>query len=203
MTTSRVQYIDPARGKQNGAVMVISLLILLVLTLLGITGMTTTTMEERMAGNERDRQIAFQAAEAALRAGERFIVQTNFTNLPADPYNPSGGDDFATDCQSGKAAGLCGPASPGDDDVWEDANLDVWTTQNRHRSYSFGGSTEIATQPRYIIEYMGPKVVAPNTAATCAATPSTCPQIYRVTAYGTGATNNSRVMLQSMFQKNP
>ena len=55
------------RNAQRGAVLVIALLFLTILTILGVTAMTTTTYEERLAGNARDSGTAFQAAEAALR----------------------------------------------------------------------------------------------------------------------------------------
>lgn len=47
-----------------------SLLFLLLLTLIGITSMNTGILQERMAGNMRDLDIAFQAAETSLRYGE-------------------------------------------------------------------------------------------------------------------------------------
>ena len=46
--------------------MIISLIILLLMTILGVTSMSSSIMEERMSGNSVDRQLAFQAAEAAL-----------------------------------------------------------------------------------------------------------------------------------------
>jgi type IV pilus assembly protein PilX len=58
------------RSRQSGAILVISLLLLLVLTLLGLTAMQTTSMEERMAGNTRNINLAFQGAEAGLRDAE-------------------------------------------------------------------------------------------------------------------------------------
>ena len=50
--------------------MVIALVMLLVLTLLATASARMTLMEERMTGNTQDRNVAFQAAEAALRSGE-------------------------------------------------------------------------------------------------------------------------------------
>jgi type IV pilus assembly protein PilX len=43
---------------------------LLVMTLIGVTAMQGTSQQESMARNARDRNLAFQAAEAALRYGE-------------------------------------------------------------------------------------------------------------------------------------
>ena len=42
---------------QRGAILIISLIMLLVLTILGVTGMRTTVLEEKMAGNLRDKNI--------------------------------------------------------------------------------------------------------------------------------------------------
>ena len=56
--------------KQSGAVLIVSLLMLLVTTMLGITSMSTAVMEEKMASNSRQKQLAFQAAESGLRFAE-------------------------------------------------------------------------------------------------------------------------------------
>jgi type IV pilus assembly protein PilX len=59
------------RPHERGAILVTSLLLLLVLTIIGLTAMQMTRMQERMSGNARDMNLAFQGAESALRAGER------------------------------------------------------------------------------------------------------------------------------------
>lgn len=58
---------------QRGTVLIIALVFLLLMTLVGIAAMQGTTLQERMAGNHRDRNLAFQAAEAALREGEDWL----------------------------------------------------------------------------------------------------------------------------------
>ena len=61
---------------QRGTALIIAMLFLVILGMLGVTTMTATTLEERMAGNTRDRDIAMQAAEAALRDAERDLTNT-------------------------------------------------------------------------------------------------------------------------------
>jgi type IV pilus assembly protein PilX len=61
--------------RQRGAILVVSLLLLLVLSILAVTASQTTRMEERMAGNARDTELAFQAGEAGLRAAEAAIQE--------------------------------------------------------------------------------------------------------------------------------
>ena len=48
---------------QSGVVLPISMIMLLLLTLIGITGSHVTGLEEKMAGNSRNYNLAFQAAE--------------------------------------------------------------------------------------------------------------------------------------------
>lgn len=50
--------------KQQGAALVVGLVVLLVMTMLGISGMSTTTNQLRMANNLQTHQVAFQATEA-------------------------------------------------------------------------------------------------------------------------------------------
>ena len=59
--------------RQRGAVLVTSLLLLLVLTIIGVTVMQMSRMQERMAGNTRDVNLAFQGAEGAVRSGEGLV----------------------------------------------------------------------------------------------------------------------------------
>ena len=58
---------------QRGGALIISLVFLLVITLMAVTSMRSTTLQERMAGNTRDRNLAFQAAESGLREAEMYI----------------------------------------------------------------------------------------------------------------------------------
>lgn len=54
------------RNRQQGAVLVISLLLLVVITTLAISGMNTATTELAMARNDQNYEFAFQAAETGL-----------------------------------------------------------------------------------------------------------------------------------------
>ena len=61
------------RQKQKGAVLLVCLVMLLVLTVIGVSSMSSSTLQERMAGGARDYNQAFQAAEASLRVGEAYV----------------------------------------------------------------------------------------------------------------------------------
>src|SRR6056297_3639856 len=53
--------------RQQGAALFISLMFLIILTLIGISAANVGIMQERMAGNVRETNEAFQEAEATLR----------------------------------------------------------------------------------------------------------------------------------------
>lgn len=59
--------------RQRGVALLVALIFLVILTLLGLTAMQSSVLEEKMAGNMRDRAIAMDAAYAALRDFERDI----------------------------------------------------------------------------------------------------------------------------------
>lgn len=69
--------------RQRGVVLIVALVILVLMTMIGMTAMRDTGLQERMAGNLRDRNLAFQSAEAALRAGETWLLNNATTQNPA------------------------------------------------------------------------------------------------------------------------
>ncbi|MFA0810495.1 pilus assembly PilX family protein [Microbulbifer epialgicus] len=61
-------------NSQQGAVLMVSLIILLVLTLIGISGARGVLMGERMTSASRDAKIALEIAESMSRLGEKEIA---------------------------------------------------------------------------------------------------------------------------------
>ena len=170
-------------SKQQGAVLVMALMMLFVLTLIGVSSISTTSMEEKMSGNTRNRHLAFQSAESAIIAAERQIQTTIF--------NPG--------VQFNNAAGLYslgnGPSS-------NNALDPAWWAANSRVPYPLA-TQDINTPPQYVIEFLGAAAqVVPNdieikggedeaTAATL--------NTFRITSRGTGLTDNSVVVIQSHF----
>ena len=54
---------------QQGSALIISLMILLVMTIVGVATMNSSMLEEKMATNNNDMTITFQAAEAGIGTG--------------------------------------------------------------------------------------------------------------------------------------
>ncbi|MBN1008036.1 pilus assembly PilX family protein [Amphritea pacifica] len=77
-------------NKEQGAVLIIALIFLLVLSFIGVSSMQGTTMQEKMSGNLRDRNSAFNAAEAGLREGEA-QARSDYYNGALDTDNSSSG----------------------------------------------------------------------------------------------------------------
>lgn len=168
-------------GRERGAAMVIALVMLLVLTLLATASARMTLMEERMTGNTQDRNIAFQAAEAGLRAGE------GEAQVPVLP-------DFDVNTK-----GLYTPADPGDDPVW---TLVDWTDEDEVLI-----SDELADAPgtladaaaSYIVEQL-PRVATPGESLAADASVDEA-TFYRVTSRGVGVGGNATVTLQTTFKR--
>ena len=168
-------------AKQTGAALVISLIILLMLTILGVQGIQTVTLEEKMAGNFRDRQLAFEAAEAALRAGESWI---NAQSAPPVA------------------------ATNGANNVWTfgDANITSKTFWASGIEYSGLGLNQLAANPRYVIEERGElagtgKQQSAEIGAKTKGNLQGTVYGYRITARGVGGTANAVVLLQSNYEK--
>jgi Tfp pilus assembly protein PilX len=62
-----------AGGRQTGAVLVVSLLILFAMTLIGVSSMDSAVMELRMSGTMQQQVVAMNRAESALLTVESLI----------------------------------------------------------------------------------------------------------------------------------
>lgn len=76
-------------ASQRGSALIVALVFLLAMTLIGTTAMQGTTQQERMAGNYWDRNLAFQAAEAALSVGGRDVGSSSVSDLPLPDNSPA------------------------------------------------------------------------------------------------------------------
>lgn len=65
-------------SRQGGIALFICLVVLLVLGVAGTSASQTVSLEARMARNGHDGELALQAAESALREGERLLVSAGF-----------------------------------------------------------------------------------------------------------------------------
>lgn len=205
--------------RQSGVVLLVAMVFLLVLTVAGLSAMRLANVEERMTGNYGDRNLAFQAAEAALSAAEAHLYDANFST---ENFVDSCVADvcFVNDCTDGYCFGR---ASGGgwDDDAGEDCNLDsinqpsgeifqqaaVWDDADRHRTIQTqmgGGQSNV--EVKYIIEFRCFVYQEADTNADEADddkySTTYWEPLYRITALAEGRTGSgSRVMLQSLYRR--
>lgn len=59
--------------KQQGATLIMGLILMLILTLIGVTSMKNTALEEKMAASLRNKTLSESGAESALREAEDFL----------------------------------------------------------------------------------------------------------------------------------
>ena len=137
--------------RQQGAALMVALILLVVMTLLGLASIRIVLQEERMAGNAYDRSLAFQAAEAALRVGEATALAQSKTTAPNKDFPAYGlyADPDAT-CGGSCADGLC--TQPDKDCVprWEDLAFAGWK-----KATGLSLTTTVSGTPEYFVEYMG------------------------------------------------
>lgn len=181
------------RTAARGFSLVTVLVMVAVLATLGLGTMGAAILQERMAGHARDRQLATQAAEAALRDAEADVA----ANLSYDSA-------FTTTC----TAGLCLPpsmssASPTSRPLWQTIDWSASAGQSRAYGSATGAAalSGLAAAPRYIVERLPPLSPGVGTSASLAASLSDAPQVFRITARGVGLRSSTVVILQSTYIK--
>lgn len=181
MSTRRLQLLI---SKQSGAVLITGLIFMVVLTIIVISALRSATLEERMAANARNRQLALQAAEAVLRDAEA----TLFAAAPFSPFTPA---SFTAGCTSG----LCNLPAAGATPRWRTID---WSSTAVTRSFNNAGASDlagVASQPRYIVEIANVPVSGGGGGI--------CPKVlYRITARGVGM-DNAAVFVQTMVRTLP
>ena len=98
------------RNSQQGAALIVGLLLLVVITILAVSGMNTATTELAMARNDQTYENVFQAAESGL---ENALAQPTFNPgapvviaLPATDLPDRHCDDPLRRCDAGTGHGI-------------------------------------------------------------------------------------------------
>lgn len=85
---------DMTRNRQQGAALVVGLVLLLVLTILAVSGVLTSIMELRMVRNTQSQERAFQAAEVAIEnALANPLLNTSVPEVQAPVASPNSVND--------------------------------------------------------------------------------------------------------------
>lgn len=178
---------------QQGAALIVALILLLIMSILGISSVRTTVMEEKMAAASYDRSLAFQAAEAALRAGEA-VALAQSTASPKNAAFPNAGlyTNANTNCETSpcNAQGLCAQPDPDCTSRWLEPGFGHWVNAPK--------VNDIAGTPQYFVEYLGNTFPCTPGDTT---SPASCTH-YRITARSNPGQGRANVVLQSIFLTN-
>ena len=140
-----------AGNRQGGTVLVISMIILLAMTLIGITGMQTTVLEEKMTGNQRDRNLALQASEAGLRESLDWIEDKAKRPIGMPLSVDDGSTSIWKECYAKKTETACGDGTTAVSMSWLEANGSIYGSFVDGTDSS-GMDATVSNLPRTIIE---------------------------------------------------
>lgn len=156
---------------------------LTVMTLLAVTSMQSSGLQELMSSNTQDKVTAFEAAESAIRAAEDYLDTQGALNISA----------FDNDDSDGLLANLF-------DEAWNESSIN-WMGGDAVEVDVMGGVT---TKPRYVIQHIGP--IDPNPGGQLnvdnsygAGNTETVVEMFKITARGTGGSDNTVVVLEAMY----
>lgn len=159
---------------QKGSALLISLVMLLLISIIAVGAMQSSIMQERMSSNMHDRELAFQAAEAALRDAENYILATHPDVLVTENFvyvvNAAGNPSW-----SANPLGTTG--------TWR---VIPTTIQG------------VAQQPQYYIELIDRR---PPGASTELGVEDPGISLFRVTARGFGGTAQTVAVLTSVYRR--
>jgi type IV pilus assembly protein PilX len=203
---------------QRGVALVFVLFMMTIAIALGLATSNVTLMGERSARFDRDRQIAFQAAEFALGDAEYDIMDFNSDRgckFGSTSFVPTEGACLST--VDGR--GFCGvaPAASGTEPDKMYKTIDWEDTNNATRSYAHAGEFSGRTLGLQLGNGVGPSrtpsyiIVASQiptdvfqttvSAAGTKTTPLTVKNTYRIYALGYGINPQTQVMLEAQILK--
>lgn len=178
--------------RQRGITLIMVLIFIVTLSLIAAVGMRGVITGDRVVANERDRALAFQAAESAIREAVDKITTGDISNYKITGSKPGGLplagniEHWRTTSAKTVASGCVVPIA---DAASKRFNWNDNTCSTKAAKYQNG------EEPRYVIELTSKVpvgVTLPPTKYEC---------WYRVTSRATGGTKEADVILQAMFSQ--
>jgi type IV pilus assembly protein PilX len=181
------------RRKEKGAILIVSLILLLVMTVLALSASQMTRMQERMAANSRDRDLALQSAEAGLRNGERLIEALGSAPIPCTAVSPR----CSVYANNALPVDIGFQTAPWWDSTgWRYGTSD--TTWSTTVANAMVGSGMVRSDPSFVVEEVEE---VPDTLTIPPTGPPPSRFYYRVTSAAEGGTATSQVVLRSTFAR--
>lgn len=179
-------------NRQQGTILIVALVMLTAVTIIGVAGVRSTSVEEKMASNLRDRALAFNAAEATLKRGMQFFIPLVGTTAFID---------------SGTYGQYSIAAEP---DIWNDATWGSTNSKSYTESINSVDDVEpivgVKSQPRYIMRYLG-EISTNKTSLSMgggygsSAAAAASVSDFSIIARGTGGSDDTVVILRGHYGK--
>ncbi len=175
---------DPA---QRGFVLIASLLILIIVTLLGISMFRSYGLQEKIAGNLREKERAFQSAQSTLQFAEQWLTQKNHATAGTPCTGSSPLPSVPQVCSN--------PLLYPNTIPWVSGGQPLGMTYNIPQPGSTGGTIKVSTTggadsyyalPRFYIQNIGPAIGKQGT-------------LFRITTVGWGGNKNAVAVIQSTY----
>lgn len=161
------------RARQRGMTLVIALVFLVVLAFMGAWSVSSNSLQSRMAGNTRNRDVALAAAESALKYAESTLKTWRLESFDGNggllSYNALDSNDTT---------------------YWMDSVR--WSS---YRTLPSGGLNQVISAPKYVVQKM------PNTLNEISGSYDV--ENYRITSRAEGVDASSVVILQSILMYTP
>lgn len=187
-------------SSQRGVVLLVALIMLLLLTLLALSSMRSSTLQNRLGGSVSEQKRAYNAADSALREGERRV---NALKLTATFSAASAGYSSCASSVAAIGSNLCLLVEGSDLDTtektqaWAKTALAATGTASTSVAYTgYDGKSAFTSLPRWVAT-----VIASSGAEDVSlATQGKGTYYYRVTAAATAGGARFPVILQSVIK---
>lgn len=175
--------------KQNGFILIVSLIFLVIMTMLGIAMFGGVTMDERMSGNQREKSRSLDAAQMTLNYVDNWLANSSNTVCGGTLFNGSPGNCLGAGILSAASAVASNP-NPSDPTTWTSfaAFAPITGASSVMAVNAAGGLNTYSSQPKYYIQFLGFVPGSTNTG------------YYQVTAAAQGGNNTATTVVRSVYR---
>jgi type IV pilus assembly protein PilX len=178
------------RSAQRGMVLVSSLLLLLIVTIFAVSMFRSFGIEERIAGNTRDKERARASAMTALQYAEWWITQGNWAN--ASPCAPALLNAPAQSiCLQGSGLNALIPNG--------DVSVVPWRSGGQEIGTQYTPTTMNVTNAAAADYYLGPPRFYISFISTVNQ-PLNCGNLYQIDAWSYGSSSSTVAVVESVFE---
>lgn len=184
-------------NRQEGAVLVVALVLLLVMSLIGLSSVVSSTLQEKMASNAQQRTLARANAEVGLVAAETFLTNNIKSSSALASFN--GGTLGLYSAFHVNDVIASDQLAPRTNSLADESNPALWTNANSVEVLNLSDKVK-ARNPRYVIEYVGRR----SQSGTPVWSPSGpiergAPHLFKITAIGWSRDTGVYSVLQSHY----